>query len=70
MEAQAKRDVDRLSTQRVEHDALVHTSQREGRDVKGQRDRAARKVKEHCTQVAVVTPRPPESEDSGWTSES
>ena len=40
LEAQAKRDVDRLATQQVEHDALVHTSQMEGRDVKGQRDQS------------------------------
>ena len=47
--------------------AFVHTTQREGMEIKGQRDRAAKKVKDYWTKVAIVTP---ESEDSGWTSES
>ena len=70
LEAQAKRDRDMLTVQQGEHEAFVHTTQREGREMKGQRDRAAKKVKEHWTKVAVVTPRSPGSEDSGWTSES
>ena len=42
----------------------MHTTQREGREIKVQGDRAAKKVKEHWTKVAAVTPRSPESEDS------
>ena len=65
LEALAKRDLDRLTVQQGEHEAFVHTTQREGREIKGQRDRAAKKVKEHWTKVAMVTAQSLESEDSG-----
>ena len=46
LEAKAKRDVDRLTFQQGELEAFMHTTQRESREMKGQRDRAAKKVKE------------------------
>ena len=69
-EAQAKRDGERLTLQLGEHLAFALSAKGDTRNVKVQRDRAARDVKDHW---AVVTPRLPgtlESDDSGWTSES
>ena len=54
-EAQAKREVDRLSVQQGEHEAFMLTAQGDGRRLKVQRDRAAKQVKDHWTKVAVVT---------------
>ena len=53
-EAQAKRDGERLTLQLGEHEAFALSAKGDTRNVKVQRDRAARDVKDHWAKAAVV----------------